>query len=80
MDYMKRGSHAWGVYPTHYTSRKSEPRGRNRHMSNSNRVVRNLEERNVGSKGKSPKQGLTRAEVLTIMLTSGSDLPLNRSN
>ena len=32
------------------------------------KVVGNLEEKNVGTKGKSPKQGLTSAEVLTTML------------
>ena len=31
-------------------------------------VLRNLENRNVGTKGKSPKQGLARAEDLTIDL------------
>ena len=36
--------------------------------SDSKRIVRNLEERNVGTKGKSPKQGLTSAEDLTIEL------------
>ena len=34
--------------------------------NNSKKVVRNLEERNVGMKGKSPKQDLTSAKDLTI--------------
>ena len=38
---------------------KGESRGRGRHKRNSNRAVRNLEERNVGTKGKSLKRGLT---------------------
>ena len=35
---------------------------------NNARVVRNLEERNVGTKGKSPKQNLASAKDLTIEL------------
>ena len=35
---------------------------------NSKRVVKNLKERNVDTKKKSPKQGLTSAEDLTIKL------------
>ena len=35
---------------------KGEVRGSSRHRNNSKRVVRNLEERNVGTKGKSLKQ------------------------
>ena len=45
------------VYLAHGNS-KGEARARNRHK----RVVRNMEERKVGTKGKSPKQGLTSAE------------------
>ena len=45
---------------------KGEARGRNRHKSNSNRVVRNLEERNVGTKGKNPKQDLISAKDLPM--------------
>ena len=43
------------------TSRVNEARGRNGNKNNSKRVVRNLEERNVGTNGKSPKQDLTSA-------------------
>ena len=39
-----------------------------RHQTNSKRVVNNLVERNVGMKMKSPKQGLTSAEDLTLRL------------
>ena len=42
---------------------------------NNARVVRNLEERNVGTKEKSPKQGLTSAKDLTIELR-GTRVPL----
>ena len=38
---------------------KGEVRRGIRHKNNSNRGLRNLEGRNVGTKGKSPKQGLT---------------------
>ena len=54
------------VYLAHGNS-KGEARGRNRHKNNA-RVVRNLEERNVGTKGKSPKQGLISAMDLPIEL------------
>ena len=40
---------------------KGEARGRSRHKNNM-RIVRNLEERDVGTKGKSPKQDLTRTK------------------
>ena len=38
-------------------------------------VVRKLEERNVGTKGKSTKQDLTSAEDLTIELPEGRESP-----
>ena len=41
---------------------------RSRHNRNSKRVVRNPDERNVGTKGKSPKLGLISAKALTIQL------------
>ena len=50
-------------------NRKGEAKGRNRHKKNSKRVVRNLEGKNVGTKGKNPKQDLTSAEDLTIELS-----------
>ena len=46
MDNREQGSHA-RVYIAHRNS-KAEARGRNRHKNNE-RVVRNLEERNVGT-------------------------------
>ena len=48
---------------------KGEARGRSRHKSNSKSVVRNLDESNVGTKGKSHKQELTSAEGLAIELS-----------
>ena len=53
------------------TSSKGEARGRRRHNNNNKRVVRNMEERNVGTKGKGLKQDLTFAEDLTIELPEG---------
>ena len=62
-------SHARGVYPipctrcvshTVYIAHENsngEAKERNIHKMNSKRVVRNLDERNVGTKGKNPKQG-----------------------
>ena len=61
-------------YPTQYISRmgsKGEARRRNRHNGNNKKVVRNLGERNVGTKEESPKQSLTSAEDLTIELPEG---------
>ena len=60
MDYRERGSRARGVYPTQYTSRmrtvrvKQEKEADTRMMQES--TVKTLKERNVGTKGKSPKQ------------------------
>ena len=56
---------------------KGEARGRNRHKNNA-RVVRNLEERNVGTKGKNSKQGLICDKNLTIELLEGRDSPYHR--
>ena len=61
MDYRERGSHARGVYNRVYLAHgnsKGEITGRSGHKSNSKRVVRNLEERNEGTKMKSPKLNL----------------------
>ena len=41
--------------------------------TNNARVVRNLEERNMGTKGKSPKQDLSSANDLTIELPGGRE-------
>ena len=54
---------------------KSEERGISRHKSNRKRVVRNLEERNVGTKGKRAKQGLTSTKDKTIELPEGRESP-----
>ena len=53
-------------------------RRRSRHKNHSNRVVWNLEEKYVGTKGKSPKQGLTSAKDLTIELPEGRESPYHR--
>ena len=47
-------------------------------MNHSNRVVGNLEEKNVGTKGKSPKQGLTSAKDLPMELPEGRKSPYHR--
>ena len=49
-----------------------EARGRNRYKNNS-KIVRNLEETNVGTKGKSPKQDLNSAKDLTMELPEGCE-------
>ena len=55
---------------------KNEARGRNRHKKNSQRGVRNMEERNVGTiRGKGSKRGLTRTRIQTIMLPEGLESP-----
>ena len=41
---------------------------------NNTRVIRNLEERNMGIKRKSPKQGLISTKDLTIELPEGDEL------
>ena len=70
---------AWTIWngDTQYTSLMGEARGRNRQKNNA-RVVGNLEERNVGMKGKSPKQDITSAKDLTIELPEGSESPYHR--
>ena len=64
--------------PTHGNS-KGEARRRGR-QKRSNIVVRNLEERNVGTKGKCPKQGLISAKDLTVQLPEGCEFPYHRLN
>ena len=69
MDYRKRGSHARSVYPTHYTSRLETERKKQEERANTIIMQeRNLEDRNVGKKGKSLKQDLSSAKDLTIEL------------
>ena len=67
----------WCVSLEHGNS-KGEVRGRSRHENNSERVVRNLKERNVGMKRKTPIQGLTSAQDLTIELSEGRESPYHR--
>ena len=73
MDYREQGFHVRGAHPTLYLAHgnsKGEVRGRNRHKNNE-RVVRNLEKKNVDMKEKSPEQDLTSAKNLTIELPEG---------
>ena len=53
MDYRERGSHARGLYPTQYTYRMGTARVKQEEETdariNSKRVVKSLEERNVGT-------------------------------
>ena len=46
--------------------------------SNSKRVVRNLEEKNVDTKGNSAKQDLTSAEDITMGLPEGRESTYHR--
>ena len=66
-------------YLTHGNS-KGEAIGICRHKDNSKRVIRNIEERNVGTSIKYPKQGLIASDDLTIILTKGRDSSYHRSN
>ena len=58
MDYRERGSHTRGVYPTQYTSRKRTVRmkKRKKQIRIMQKVVKNLEERNMSMKGKVPNK------------------------
>ena len=69
MDYRERGSHARGTLCGIHTSCMGSPFpivGADKR--NSNRVARNREERNVGMKGKNPKQDLFSAKDLLTEL------------
>ena len=57
---------------------KGEARGRIRHKSNSKKLVRDLEKRNMGTKEKSPQKGLIRAKDLIIELSEGRESPYHR--
>ena len=64
----ERGSHERGVSHARYLAHgnsKGVARGRRRHKNNS-KIVRNLEERKVVTKEKSPEEGLTSVEDLII--------------
>ena len=49
-----------------------------RRQNNSKRVVRNMEERNVGTKENCPKRGLTSPEDIAIELSEGRESPYHR--
>ena len=72
--------HAGGVYPAQYTSLMGRIRVKQVEETDKNnaRVVRNMEEKNVGTKEKSPKQALTSAKDLTIELPEGRESPYHR--
>ena len=75
MDYRERGSHARGVYLTvlaQYTSNMGTARVKQEEETNKNnaRVVRNLEERNMGTMERSPEQDLINDyEIIHITFT-----------
>ena len=65
----ERGSHAQGVYITQDTSSMGTVRVKQQEEEDTKiiaRVVRNMEERNVGTERKSPKQSLNSAEDLSM--------------
>ena len=80
MNYRERGSHARGVYSTQYTLRMRSARVKQEEEADKNnvRVVRNLEETNVGTKGENPKPGLTSAKDLIIELFEGRESTYHR--
>ena len=63
-------------YLAHLNKKGEAKRRRSRHNNNGRRIVRNLEERNVGTKRKSPKiRRLTSTEELTIKLPRDASPP-----
>ena len=56
-----------------YWERDTSRMGTSRVKQESKRVVRNLEQRNVGTKRKRPKRGLSNVEDLTIELPKGRE-------
>ena len=77
IDNREQGSHARGVYPTQDSSRMGTASVKQEEETDKNkRVVRNLEERKVGTKGKSAKQGLTSAKDPTTELSEGREVIL----
>ena len=64
----------WCDFITFFMNSENETSGRSRHQNNRRRVVRNLEEQNVGTREKSPRQGLTSAEALIIMLLESTNI------
>ena len=78
MDCRERGSHARGVYLTHYTSRMETARVKEEEeadKNNSKRVVWNMEGRKERGhyKEKILKQGLISAKDLSIELPEGCE-------
>ena len=68
------------MYPTQYTLRMGTARVKQEEELDKNnaRILGNLKERNVGTKGKSPKQDLTSAKDLTIELPEEREFPYYR--
>ena len=80
MDYRERDPYTGCVSNTGYLAHgnnNGEAKRRSRHKNNIG-VVRNLDEKNVSTKGKSLKQGPTRAEDLTIKLSEVSNSPCHK--
>ena len=78
MDYKERGFHALCAYDTQDTSRMRTTRVKqeeHQHHNHSKRVVRNLEEWKVGTKGKNLKQDLASTADPTIYLLGGHESP-----
>ena len=62
------------IYTGYLTHGNSKGERGSRHKNNS-RIVTDLGEKNVGTKRKCPRQGLTIAEDLTIELLEGRESP-----
>ena len=69
MDYRKRGSHARGVYPTHYTSRIGTVRVKQEEEIDI-RIIREGKRKNL-------KQGLTSVKDQIIELPKEDESPYN---
>ena len=82
MDYRERVSHARSVYPIQGISRMRTSIVNEKEETDTRiiRVVRNLEEINVGTERKSPKQGISNVKNLNSMLTEGHDFPYHESD
>ena len=76
IDYRERGFHARG-YLAH-GSNKGVARGRSRHENTKKRVVRNMEERKVGTKEEKPQTRPTIVKDLTIELSEERYSPYHR--
>ena len=74
MDCKERGFHARVVYPSQFTSRMGTARVKQEEEADTRIIAKEYygiwkEGRNLGTKGHSPKQGLTSAKDITIMLS-----------